>query len=107
MIVGAMLAASDLVAVLAGMKELGADPSLFMIISLESVIDGCAAGRDSARGHQRKRSPTQAFARGCVHCAGAFRVTRRTNSNLYAAVPTIKYRKPMPLVEYVVPAHHT
>ena len=37
-----MLAASDLFAVLAGMKELGADPSLFMIISVESVIDGCA-----------------------------------------------------------------
>ena len=42
MLVGAMLAASDLVAVLAGMKELGAYPSLFMIISLDCMIDGCA-----------------------------------------------------------------
>ena len=42
MIVGALLAASDLVSVLAGMKELGADPSLFMIISIKSMIDGCA-----------------------------------------------------------------
>ena len=41
-IVAAMIAASDLVAVLAGMKVLGADPSLFMIISLKIRIDGCA-----------------------------------------------------------------
>jgi len=39
----AMLATSDPVAVLAGMKELGADPRLITIISAESnVNDGCA-----------------------------------------------------------------
>jgi len=43
MMFGAMLAASDPVAVLAGMKELGADPRLITIISLESIMnDGCA-----------------------------------------------------------------
>jgi len=43
MMFGAMLAASDPVAVLAGMKELGADPRLTTIISGESIMnDGCA-----------------------------------------------------------------
>eukprot|EP00931_Biecheleriopsis_adriatica_P007107 TRINITY_DN108421_c0_g1_i1.p1 TRINITY_DN108421_c0_g1~~TRINITY_DN108421_c0_g1_i1.p1 ORF type:complete len:715 (-),score=130.41 TRINITY_DN108421_c0_g1_i1:20-1843(-) len=43
MMFGAMLAASDPVAVLAGMKQLGADPRLTTIISGESIMnDGCA-----------------------------------------------------------------
>ena len=38
-----MFAASNPVAVLAGMKELGANPSLITIISLESILNnGCA-----------------------------------------------------------------
>ena len=42
MMFGAMLAASDPVSVLAGMKEIGADPRLITIISAESIMnDGC------------------------------------------------------------------
>ena len=40
--VSALLAAADCAAVLAGMKEFGADPSRFTIISLKGRIDGCA-----------------------------------------------------------------